>query len=137
MNTTDAMAIANLIPDAVADNCAEAEAAPMVTLVTETEPAKVRAFWPSDWKRMAREIRLMRSVKGDKYTPKPAEAMIMVDALATVTASAFAADAGDKFSPDKWLASTQLPAKPPVFNLMPEDSTLDAAGTEDAGEDEL
>lgn len=83
------------------------------TQTTETaEIASTRTFYRSDYARFARAIQRARHVKCDPYTAKDVISQANVTVLAQAVADIFADDSPDRFDASKFLAGTQLPAKP-------------------------
>lgn len=60
---------------------------------TTPEPAPVRAFYRSDYRRLAENLRRARAAMGSNgQTPKPAEVQAVIDNAAHVLADIFQAD---------------------------------------------
>ncbi len=103
---------------------------------TETQTIQTaettRAFYRSDYAKAARLVRNMRHVKCQPGTAKDEASQGKANHLAIVIAEVFAEDAPEgKFSAEKFLAGTQLPAGNVLMDSPPADE-----GTEDDDTDD-
>lgn len=94
-----------------------------------------RTFYRSDYRHMARILRDMRHVRGDRYTGKSQDAQDKVAALALTIGQAFEEDAagscqGCGFDFGKFMAGTQLPEKP-VYPQADDDEADDSEPTQE------
>lgn len=98
-----------------------------------TETQTPRTFYRSDYRRAAKMVQAMRHVQGDRYTAKPQAQQVRVDELASMLSAVFEEDAPEgKFSPDKFMAGTQLPGKP-AYEYSEADEHLEASYEGDEG----
>jgi hypothetical protein len=94
--------------------------------LAEQDEQPARAFYRSDWRKMAQVLKSYRHVRGDIYTAKPEAQQDSVSALVVTIAQIFEADSqagpGETFDAGKFIDGTQLPAKPHYDSIeLPED----------------
>lgn len=107
----------------------------------EQAPEVTRTFHPSDYRHTARLLQGMRHVRGNRYQPKGETAQAKVNALAALFAAAFQADAdedpeGSPFSPEYFLAGTQLPQLPKYDSHPYQENVILDSPEDEADEDE-
>jgi hypothetical protein len=109
-------------------------------MTTTTFQAQARAFYGSDWRRMARDLKAMRV---DRYGQRKSDHVQgLIDDMAQAIAQTFSADAardpnGAPFSTDYFIAGTQVPEVPAPEVTGDAQAQNEADDESDAGDDLL